>query len=165
MPQINTNLITLSAADRQLIEKEHARLERFLCDLSDICSEHVSIADGLSAADCRKCGNEKFSSCQGLLPSFFYDFHDLLAEHFESEEKIMISLPQTEALNKYFRQHQEDHALLMQELQQLIQESTALVRQGNIAEAILQFQQLIKSKLREHDHFFDGALMNGFHGW
>lgn len=159
MPQSNPNFITLSAADRQVIENEHARLAQFLCDLCDICGEPVP------SADCHKCGNEKFASCQGLLPSFFYDFHDLLNEHFENEETIMSSLPQSEPLDEYLRQHQEDHALVIQELQHLIRESTVLSQQGNVVVAIQQFRQLIKSRLREHDRFFDAILLNASHDW
>lgn len=157
MPQINSNFIALSAVDRQLIEEEHARLERFLCDLCDTCSEFMS------KVDCHRCDKEKVASCQGRLPSFFYDFHDLVAEHCEHEEKIMYGISQTEELNDYLRLHQEDHARIMQDVKQLIQESTVLIQQGNVAVAIRQFYQLIKDRFGEHARSFDNILLSTSH--
>lgn len=147
MAQENPNFIMLSPADRQLIEEDHARLRKFLCDLCDTCGEPAS------AGDCQHCGHEKFASCKGLLPSFFYDFQDILAVHFETEERIMSGIPHTETTKAYFQQHQDDHALLMLELHQLMQESIALIQHGNAGEAIRKFQQLIRNRLHEQDDF------------
>lgn len=148
--------IRLSPADRHLIENDHARLERFLSDLRDTCSHFMS------AEGCNKCGFEKVATCKGRLPSYFYDFYDLVSEHCENEEFIMSKLPHSELLEEFLRLHKEDHARLMRELKILIQESTMLVNQGNVAVSIRQFYQLINDSFSAHAHCFDNILLNTY---
>ncbi len=149
--------ITLSASDRRIIDDEHARLDRFLRDLCETCPEFTSLED------CHNCGHEKTASCQGRLPSFFYDFHDLVAEHFENEEKIMAGKLQSEEERDYLRRHQEEHARLMREVRSLIKESTELSQRGNVAAAIRRFHHLIKDRFSEHADSYDKILLGAGH--
>lgn len=155
MPQINLGLTRLAANDQRAIQAQHARLEQLLNDLSDTCSEFYR------HADCSLCPREKVACCQGRLPSFLYDFLDLVADHFETEEQIMSQLlqPSETAFSEYLRHHREEHANLMREVKQLIQQSSALSKQGNVGEAIQLFHQLISRRFREHAHSFDDPLL------
>lgn len=116
MPLENQPMGILSAADRLLIEEEHTRLERMLNDLCDTCSNFATLTD------CRHCSKEKIASCQGRLPSFFFDFQDFVAEHFENEESIMDRMIRPSDINEYLRKHQQEHATLMLSVKRLVQE-------------------------------------------
>jgi len=50
-------LRALSLTECQLIEDEHARLERFLRELRETCCEFDSLEE------CQDCGREKIASC------------------------------------------------------------------------------------------------------
>lgn len=93
----------LTTVERQLIEDEHAHLERFLRDLRDTCCEFYSLKG------CQGCGREKIASCQGRLISFEHVFLDFVIEHFGNEEKIMSEISRTQDTNEYFRLHQQEH--------------------------------------------------------
>lgn len=155
MPQLNLGLTRLSANDQHAIEAQHARLEQILHDLCDTCSEFNR------HADCSLCAREKVACCQGRLPSFLYDFLDLVAEHFETEEQIMDQLlqPSETAYGEYLQRHREEHTNLMREVKKLIQQSSALSKQGNVSEAIRLFHQLISQRFSEHAHSFDNPLL------
>lgn len=155
MPQLNQGLTRLSANDQHAIEAQHARLERLLTDLRDTCSKFSS------HVDCQLCSREEVACCQGRLPSFLYDFLDLVAEHFETEEQIMGQLlqPSETAYSEYLRHHREEHANLMREVKQLILQSRELSTQGNTGEAIRLFYQLISHRFSEHAHSFDDPLL------
>jgi hypothetical protein len=155
MPQINPGFTGLAANDQRAIEAQHARLEQLLKDLCDTCSEFNR------HADCSLCPREKVACCQGRLPSFLYDFLDLVADHFETEEQIMSQLlqPSEIAYREYLRRHREEHANLMREVKQLIQQSGELSKQGNVGEAIRLFHQLISRRFSEHAHSFDNPLL------
>ncbi len=153
MPPPVQNIIPLAASDRQLIEEEHARLERFLTELCDTCIEFRTFSD------CHGCDRERVASCRGRLPSFFHDFHDLIAEHFDNEERIMRSYLKEAHENEYIKLHNEEHAKLMREVKQLIQEAAAQTEQGNVVAAIQQFHKSITSRFGEHTHAFDRVLL------
>ena len=90
-----------TTVERQLIEDEHAHLERFLRDLRDTCCEFYSLKG------CQGCGREKIASCQGRLISFEHVFLDFVIEHFGNEEKNMSEISRTQDTNEYFRLHQQ----------------------------------------------------------
>lgn len=154
MSLLAQNLNELSTDDRQLIEAEHARLEQFLQDLYDTCTEMVS------SQDCDHCDRGKFAACQGRLPSFFYDFYDLVADHFENEEKIMSDTLHSDIGYEFLRQHNREHAKLMREVKDLIDESSVLNRQGEVAEAIRHFYAKVTEMFGEHARLFDSRLLS-----
>lgn len=153
MLQLVQEISGLSAEDHRLIEDEHARLERFLHDLRDTCKEFCT------QNDCQGCERERIASCRGRLTSFFYDFLDLVAEHFENEEKIMRGSLLAMEDSPYYRQHQEEHASLMREMRTLMQESAALSEQGNTAQAIRQLYSRVTARFGEHARLYDTPFL------
>ena len=158
MLQLDHIFSELSAADRLLIDEEHARLEQFLHDLRDTCENFGA------QGDCYGCSRAQVATCQGRLTSFFYDFLDLVAEHFENEEKIMyVSLPAADD-NEFFRQHQAEHARLMSEVKSLMRESSAQSNRGNPSEAIRQLDRKIAEMFGVHAHTFDAPFLQATQG-
>lgn len=153
MLRLDQNLNMLSAADRLLIDAEHARLEQFLCDLRDTC-ENFS-----TGGDCYSCSRAQVATCQGRLNSFFYDFLDLLVEHFENEENIMRNHLLTPEDESYFHLHQEEHARLIHEVRELMRESAVFSSQGNPSEAIRRLESKISELFGLHTDIFDSALL------
>ncbi len=153
MTRKKQNVIVITYADRQLIEDEHAHLARLLCDLCDVCS-----APALDV-DCQLCSREKVASCQGRLPSFFHDFREFANAHFEHEEKIAASIKSSSTDGMNLKLHRQAHANLMREINQLIQESSAMNLQGNVRRAIRHFHQLILDKFGEHTGLFDDPML------
>lgn len=143
----------LSAADRLLLDEEHIRLERFLKDLRDTC-ENFS-----AQGNCYSCSRTQVASCQGRLTSFFYDFLDLLAVHFENEEKIMRGSLKNADHDAYFRQHQAEHAKLIQEVKNLMQESFVFSQQGNPSEAIRRLDRKIVEMFGMHARVYDALFL------
>jgi hemerythrin len=152
--QSGHNFRELSEAERFLIEDEHARLERFLQDLRETCSEFVN------QEECHGCAREKIASCQGRLTSFFYDFLDLVSVHFENEEKVISEILQTQEASDYFRHHQKEHANLMREMESLMHESSAISRQGRTAAAIRNLYQRVAERFIEHARGFDDIFLH-----
>lgn len=153
MPQLERKFSALSMDDRHSIKMEHVRLARFMNDLRATCSEFAS------SADCNRCAKEKVASCQGQLPSFFYDYLDLVEEHFENEERILHGVIKTQDEKEQIRLHHDEHVKLLQEVKQLIHEASTLSRQGEVATAIFQFYQRITEIFSEHDRVFDATFM------
>jgi hemerythrin len=143
----------LSEADRLVLEKEHARLESFLCDLHAVCS-HPHTSDSCHHA----CGNEKMAACQGRLTSFLYDFLDLVAEHFENEEEIMRSSMTAASHLAQIDSHRQEHARLMHEVGTMVQEASDLNKRGDAAAAIKRISSKIIQLFGEHARVFDSAL-------
>ncbi len=143
----------LSAADRQLIEAEHARLEQFLNDLRDTCEKYRS------SGNCFGCDREQVATCQGRLTSFFFDFLDLIAEHFDNEERIMRDVLPSSDLEGYFHQHQAAHARLTREVRELMRESAIFSNQGNPSEAIRRLERKISELFGRHAHVFDDVFL------
>ncbi|HLD09576.1 MAG TPA: hypothetical protein VJB68_05970 [Methylophilaceae bacterium] len=143
----------LAPADYLLIEKEHARLERFLCDLRDTCCN----LDNLLS--CQSCSSEKLASCRGRLPSFFHDVIDLAGKHFDHEESIMLNRPHVTTEHEYFRIHSQAHTNIMQMLNAMVGECSSLDEQGNTAEGYRQFYKKLSDLLEEHDRSFDDPFI------
>lgn len=151
-----------SAADLLLIDEEHARLEQFLNDLRDTC-------DNFGAqGNCYGCSRAQVATCQGRLASFFYDFLDLLAEHFENEERMMreslMAEADDEVDDEHFRQHRAEHARLMSEVRNLMQESAVLSHQGNPSEAVRQLDRKIAEIFGMHVQAFDVPFLQATQG-
>lgn len=148
----------LAAVDRLLIDEEHARLEQFLNDLCDTC-------DNFSAqGECYGCSRAQVATCQGRLASFFYDFLDLVAEHFEHEETIMRGIMTTTEDERHFLLHQAEHARLMSEVKSLMRESSAISRQGNPSEAMRRLDRMIAEMFGVHAHIFDVPFLQAMQG-
>jgi hemerythrin len=143
----------LAPADYSMIEKEHARLNRFLSDLRDTC---CNLDNQLG---CQSCSSEKLASCRGRLPSFFFDIIDLVGKHFYNEESIMLSRPHVTVEYEYFRIHRQAHAKIMQELNAIVGESFSLAKQGNLSEGYRQFYKKVSVLLEEHDRSFDDPFI------
>jgi len=152
MLQLDQNSSAISAADRLLVEQEHFRLEAFLHDLRGTCSK-------LGAAlDCG-CDKEQMACCQGRVASFYYDFLDLAATHFDNEENIMrASLPAADD-DVYFQSHQQAHARLLREVQASMRQALALSKQGKTAAAIQLLYRQISAMFGEHGHAYDAVLL------
>ena len=153
MTQLDQDFNVLSAADRLLIDAEHARLEQFLSDLRDTC-ENFDLQ-----GDCYGCSRAQVATCQGRLTSFFYDFLDLVTEHFENEENIMRNTLLAPEDESYFRLHQQEHARLLQEVRELMRESAVSSSQGNPSGAIRRLESKISELFGQHAHGFDSALL------
>jgi hemerythrin len=154
MPPLVQDLNALSDADRHLIEAEHLRLEQFLTDLYDTCSEMAP------DCGCNNCDSGQIAACQGRLPSFFYDFYELVSDHFDNEEMIMRDSLWSDSGYELLRQHNQEHARLMREVKNLIEESTRLNRQGNVAAAIRHFYNKVTEMFGEHARTFDSRLLS-----
>lgn len=139
----------LNHTDRELLDHEHARLEQFLRDLSETCTEF------LSQGGCQNCDQTTQACCQGRLTSFHYDFLDLVAEHIENEETIIGRYLANPADSLFFREHQQAHAAVLQELRQLMDQSIALSKRGETAAAIRLLLAEITLMFGEHAHQFD----------
>jgi hypothetical protein len=156
MPQPSPNPNALLTSKHQLIEEEHARLDRCLCDLCDLCP---SCSKFNSLADSHTCSKEQTAACQGRLTSFFYEFQFLVFEHFDNVEIIIGDALQSADKEYYLHLQQKEHDHLMLEIKHQIQESAALSQQGNVREAIRHFYQLITARLKEHVCFYDNILL------
>jgi hemerythrin len=146
-------LRALSLTERQLIEGEHARLERFLRELRETCCEFDSLEE------CQDCGREKIASCQGRLISFTHDFLDFVIEHFENEEKIMSEIYSTQQSNRYFQLHQQEHMKLVREMESLMHELSVMSRRGHTAIAIREFYYRVAEIFSKHARTLDDPLM------
>jgi hemerythrin len=154
VPPLFQDLNALSEDDRQLIEAEHLRLEQFLSDLHETCSELIP------DCGCAHCDSGKLSACQGRLPSFFYDFCELVSDHFDNEEKIMRDSLWSDSGYELLRQHNQEHARLMGEVKKLIEECSVFNRQGNVAGAIRHFHNKVTEMFGEHARTFDSRLLS-----
>ena len=135
--------------DLDALDHEHARLEQFLRDLCDTCTEF------LSGSDCLGCDQATQACCQGRLVSFYYDFLDLVAEHIENEETIIARYLAHPEDSRFFREHQQAHAAVIGELRLLMEQSISLSRQGETAAAIRRLHQQISVMFGEHAIQFD----------
>lgn len=153
MTQPDQNFSVLSAADRRLIEDEHARLEHFLDDLRDTCHEFVT------NQTCQFCDRARMACCKGRLNSFFHDFQDLVAQHFDNEETILRHLVPTLQEEEYFIRHQQAHERLMVEVREALRQSLALNGQGETAEAIRLLYRRIAAMFGEHARNFDDTFL------
>lgn len=160
MLELDPDLIALLTTERrQLLEENHAHLEQCLSDLYALCDACSSA----QAADVTHvCSNEKKSACQGRLNSFFYDFQFLISNHFEQEEKILGDFLEAEDDN-HLRRHQQENERLLQEVRHLVQETSALSRQGNVSAAIGKFYALISEKLKQRIRCFNVSLFHTAH--
>lgn len=142
----------LDPADRQLIDREHARLEGFVHNLRETC---VRFDTPLA---CASCSREKFASCQGRLTSFCYDFMDLVAEHCENEERIICNSLRI-SNDEYFQRHKAEHARLMRDMAELMSEVSAMNRSGDTAQAIRLLHQWISETFEAHAHTYDQVFL------
>jgi len=147
------DLRALSLTERQLSQDEHARLERFLRELREACSEFNSLEE------CQDCSREKIASCQGRLISFTHDFLDFVIGHFENEEKIMSEIYSTQQSNRNFQLHQQEHMKLVREMESLMHELSVMSRRGHTASAIREFYYRVAEIFNKHAHTFDEPLM------
>ena len=148
----------LSATDRQLIDGEHERLEQFLNDLRDTCENFG--ADG----NCHACNRSQVATCKGRLTSFFYDFLDLVSQHFDNEETIIVGHLKAADEDEYFRRHHAEHARLMAELKILMRESSLQSHQDNPSAAIRGLEHKIAEMFGTHAHAFDGPFLRIMEG-
>ena len=143
----------LSASERRMIDDEHARLEQFLKDLRDTCENFGA------SGNCYGCTRAQVATCQGRLASFFYDFLDLIAEHFENEEKIIQGMLKAADEDAYFLQHQAEHHRLIEEVRKLMRASSLMSQRGNPSEAIRQLEGFIAEMFSVHAHAYDGPFL------
>jgi len=145
----------LAPEDYQLIEKEHALLEKFLNDLKNACA--CSKTD--KSPDCSQCDHETQTSCQGRLPSFLYYVIDLATDHFEHEEAIMLNRPHVTEDYEYFRIHRQAHADILEKLNALVDACFALDRENDTAEIYIRFYNTLSGIFEEHDNSFDDPFI------
>jgi hemerythrin len=133
--------------DLNLVDEEHARMEKFLRDLYDTYSELE--AEG---------GDARVASCHGRLTSFLYDFLDIISEHFENEERLMQACLVAPEDVDYFRRHRAAHEKLARDVKVLLQETAELNRHGSTALAIRHLYQQIAVMFGEHSREYDKFL-------
>ncbi len=142
---------SLKPDDYVVIEEEHALLEKFLNDLQDSCSVLVTLNQTNDA--------EKLAAYRGRLPTFLLYVTELIAEHFEHEETIMLSRPHVTEEYKYFRAHQKAHDTIMQKLEALVHECFTLDMQKTTAEIYHHFYKNLLALFEEHDRAFDDPFI------
>jgi hypothetical protein len=147
--QRSSRIDTIARDDLEALDHEHVRLEQFLRDLCDTCTEF------LSGSGCQGCDQVTQACCQGRLVSFYYDFLDLVSEHIENEESIIARYLAHPEDSRFFREHQQAHAAVIQELRLLMEQSIALSRQGETADAIRRLHEQISAMFGEHASQFD----------
>lgn len=145
----------LSAADYRVIEKEHRLLEQYLNNLGEACSCNTS----QQPPDCHLCDHEKQTSCQGRLPSFLFSILDLAAQHFDHEERIMLSRPHVTEDYEYFRVHRQAHEHILQKLDEMVENCLSKSAQQNTAEIYRQFHHCLLDMFDEHDRNFDDPFI------
>ncbi len=126
-------------------------------DLRDTC------VNFLTGTDCFGCTRAQVATCQGRLTSFFYDFLDLISEHFENEEAIMRHALLDSDEDEYFRLHQEAHARLLREVRELMRQAAVFSAQGNPSEAIRRLESKISEMFGHHAHHFDAPFLGPLH--
>lgn len=141
----------LKPADYLAIEKEHALLEKFLHDLHDACLA----LDKLDLVIDR----EAVASYSGRLPTFLLYITELVANHFEHEEKIMLSRPNVTEKYEYFRAHRQAHADIVRKLDALVSNCFTLDAHKTTAEIYHLFYKSISSLFEEHDRAFDDPFL------
>lgn len=145
----------LSPDDYQLIEREHAQLERFLQDLKNACE----CSRDAQAADCSLCDHEKQTSCQGRLPSFLHYVYELASDHFDNEEAIMLNRPHVTEHDVYFVRHKKAHDEILDQLEQLVQECFNLEDVCNTSELYLRLYKNLTNIFEAHDREFDDPFV------
>lgn len=157
----NSAIRALSPEDYQLIEREHAYLERFLQDLKNACEcsrdEH--------AADCSLCGHEQQTSCQGRLPSFLHYVIALASEHFGNEEAIMLNRPHVSEHDSYYVRHKKAHDDILNQLERLVQECFELKELCNTSELYLRLYKDLTDIFETHDREFDDPFIGSTQTW
>lgn len=153
MQHLDSDVRELSVAEYRLIVDEHARLDKFLRDLSEACSEFDSLDE------CQGCDKGKVASCQGRLISFKHVFLDFLIEHFKNEEKIMSNIFRTQGTNERFRLHQQEHDKLLREMDSLMHKLSNMSEQGLTAVAIRELHHRVMELFGKHARMFDVSLM------
>lgn len=150
----------LSPEDYQLIEYQHAQLERFLQDLKNACdcSNHMHVPD------CALCDHEKQTSCQGRLPSFLHYVIDLASEHFDNEEAIMLNRPKVTEYDPYFVRHKKAHDDILDQLEQLVGECFGLEEQCNTSELYQRLYNNLTAIFEAHDIEFDDPFIRSTQG-
>jgi hypothetical protein len=143
----------LNPDDYIQIEDEHLRIQKYVTDLRNTCS---NLTNNL---ECPSCSREKWGSCRGLLPSFFYDLIALIGRHFSNEESIMLSRPHVTEDYEYFREHRKAHYDIMHQLQEIIGESNSLGSQGSTADSYRHLHSRILLLFEEHDSTFDDPFI------
>jgi hemerythrin len=143
----------LSRDERLMIDEEHARLEQFLEDLHDTCENF------LLQGNCFGCTRTQVATCQGRLSSFFFDFIDLVDAHFDTEEKIMLGSLKASSEDAYFKKHQAEHVRLVNEVRNLMRESSKFSQQGNPSEAIRRLESKLDELFGVHSHEFDAPFL------
>lgn len=144
---------SLTPDDYVVLEKEHARLERFLSDIEDTCW-HLD-----NKLNCHGCGSLKFASCYGRLPSFLHDLSEITNKHFAHEESIMLARPHVTEDYEYFRAHRQAHIDIMVALRQIAGECTTLLNQGVIADGYRQLHQKVSHLFEDHEQAFDDPFI------
>jgi hemerythrin len=139
--------LLLPPDDLNLIDQEHARMERFLRDLYDTYSELE--ADG---------AGDRLASSHGRLNSFLYDFLDIISEHFENEERLMEACLAAQEDKDYFQRHRAAHEKLAQQVKILMRETAELSKQGSTALAIRHLYQQIAVMFGDHSREYDNFL-------
>jgi hypothetical protein len=156
MPKKIAILLVRSAAQRQLFEAELKRLELFMGDLRDTCVEFSS------ASDCSNCSKERVATCRGRLPSFYYDLHDLVAEHLENTEKVIGEAHKPERDAQVLKLRQQELAELMREVNRLVRESEIAGQQERIEVPIRQVYYLISKGFCTHFSAFDKRVLQKY---
>lgn len=143
----------LSASERQMIEGEHARLEKFLGDLRTTCCNFDLVAD------CQSCAREKIASCHGQLVSFTHDFLELVIEHCENEEDIMSEVFIAHQSHTSFLHHRQEHVKLVRSMESLMLALPGKSRQGHTAAALREFHARATEAFSKHSREFDATLL------
>ncbi len=133
MSRRNQRLTAIPKQHRHLCGEEQTHLAHFLNDLCDNCDAFMT------ANNCNNCNKQKFAACQGRLPSFLYEFMDLVDRHLDNQRKLIDITPDTADACDHFKRHSR----LMHEVEDQIKELAAMNRQGNTLGSIRQLYQLL----------------------
>jgi len=114
-----------------LVQDEHLQINGFLKNLRSTCfnldNQH----------SCKNCTSEKHAACQGRLVSAFYNAINIVTNHFDREESIMLkpSLV-TEQYEVFY--HQQAHSNILNELNAKVSQCALLDADGETSEAFRQ---------------------------
>lgn len=149
----NTPSLVLTPEDYRKIAQDHARLHELATDLEDTC---CNLKNGL---DCSGCGAARQASCRGRLPSFCFAILELSSRHFQCEELIMLSRPNVTEDSTYYRSHHSAHQNIIARLNRLANQSYAMGKSGQLAEAYRALHADFMRVLEEHDRTFDDPFI------
>jgi hemerythrin len=143
----------LAPEEYKLIEDEHLRLHNSLKNLRSTCRNLDN------RRNCQNCTREQNATCQGRLVSSFYNIINIVTNHFNHEESIMLRLSLVTQEYEDFHSHQQAHNKILNELNAKVSQCALLDAHGDTSEAYRQLYKKMSELFEEHALLLDGPFI------